>query len=104
MTVTSTEGVRLTGRFEEALVYALHIHGGQKRKGTDIPYMSHLLGVTGSVLEANGDEDQAIAALLHDAVEDQGGVERLADIRARFGEAVASIVDACSDSKTSNPG
>jgi GTP pyrophosphokinase len=104
MTGEAITGARLTGRFEEAVVYAIHVHGGQKRKGTGIPYVSHLLGVAGSVLDAGGDEDQAIAALLHDAVEDQGGEERLTDIQARFGAAVGAIVDACSDSKTSDPG
>jgi HD domain-containing protein len=91
----------LTSRFEAALVYAVHVHGGQTRKGTSIPYISHLLSVAGLVLEQEGtDEDMAIAALLHDAVEDQGGKERLADIRARFGDRVAVIVRLCGDSET----
>jgi len=85
-------------RFEEALIYAAHVHGGQRRKGPDgIPYIAHLLGVCALVLEDGGDEDEAIAALLHDAVEDQGGAERLEDIRVRFGERVATIVQACTD-------
>ena len=83
-------------RFEEALGYALRVHGGQTRKGTSIPYMAHLLGVTALVLEDGGNEDEAVAALLHDAVEDQGGTERLGDIRRRFGERVAEIVLSCS--------
>jgi len=83
-------------RFEEALGYALRVHGGQTRKGTAIPYMAHLLGVAALVLEDGGDEDEAAAALLHDAVEDQGGTERLEDIRRRFGERVAEIVLSCS--------
>lgn len=87
----------LTERFDEALAYASRIHREQRRKGTDIPYISHLLGVASLALEAGADEDQAIAALLHDAVEDQGGAERLADIRARFGDRVAAIVDHCTD-------
>ena len=89
---------QLTTRFDEALLYARAIHGGQKRKGSDIPYFAHLLGVASLTLEAGGSEDQAIAALLHDAAEDQGGHERLEDIRSRFGGAVADIVGACSDS------
>ena len=84
-------------RFEQALVYAAHVHGGQLRKGTTTPYLAHLLGVCALVLEDGGDEDEAIAALLHDAVEDQGGAERLADIRHRFGERVAKIVEGCTD-------
>lgn len=87
-------------RFNEALVYAATAHREQWRKGTDIPYVSHLLGVCSLVLEYGGDEDQAIAALLHDAVEDQGGAARLADIRSRFGDRVAEIVDACTDADT----
>lgn len=87
----------LTDRFDNALAYASGIHRGQFRKGTTIPYVSHLLGVASLALEAGADEDQAIAALLHDAVEDQGGASRLADIRARFGDRVAAIVDDCTD-------
>ena len=83
-------------RFEEALGYAQRVHGGQTRKGTSIPYMAHLLGVVSLVLEDGGNEDEAIAALLHDAVEDQGGTERLEDIRRRFGDRVAAIVMSCS--------
>jgi len=90
----------LSSRFEEALRYACIVHAGDIRKGTSIPYVSHLLAVAALVLEYGGDEDTAIAALLHDAVEDAGGEPRLADIRLRFGEAVAYIVDGCSDSKT----
>lgn len=87
----------LTERFDEALAYASRIHREQRRKGSGIPYISHLLGVASLAIEAGADEDQAIAALLHDAVEDQGGAERLADIRARFGDRVADIVDHCTD-------
>lgn len=90
---------RLTRRFDEALVYAREAHQGQVRKGTNIPYFAHLMGVAAIAIEAGASEDQAIAALLHDAVEDQGGADRLADIRARFGEEVARIVDDCSDSE-----
>jgi hypothetical protein len=85
-------------RFEEALVYTAQVHAEQKRKGTQTPYLAHLLGVAALVLGDGGSEDEAIAALLHDAVEDAGGHERLEDIRARFGECVAGIVAECSDS------
>ena len=88
----------LTERYAQAVVYASILHGAQVRKGTDIAYMSHLLGVSSLVIEAGGDEDLAIAALLHDAVEDAGGLPRLADVKARFGDRVADIVLACSDS------
>jgi (p)ppGpp synthase/HD superfamily hydrolase len=87
-------------RFEEALIYASHLHGAQLRKGTSIPYLSHLLGVASLAIENGADEDEAIAALLHDAVEDQGGAPRLKDIRSRFGDRVAEIVRDCSDSDT----
>ena len=88
----------LTNRFDEALAYASRIHRDQRRKGTAIPYVSHLLAVASLTLEHGGDEDQAIAALLHDSAEDQGGAERLADIEARFGRGVAAIVADCTDS------
>jgi (p)ppGpp synthase/HD superfamily hydrolase len=84
-------------RFEEALVYAARVHAGQKRKGTEVPYVSHLLMTAAIALEHGADEDEAIAALLHDAAEDQGGRPRLEDIRARFGDRVAAIVEACTD-------
>ena len=70
----------------------------QARKGTGTPYVGHLLGVASIVLDDGGTEDEAIAALLHDAVEDQGGRPRLEDIRTRFGDAVARIVEDCTDS------
>jgi (p)ppGpp synthase/HD superfamily hydrolase len=88
----------LTDRFDRALLYATHVHGGQVRKGTTIPYVAHLLAVAATVLEYGGSEDMAIAGLLHDAVEDQGGEPRLTDIRNRFGDRVAEIVRSCSDS------
>jgi (p)ppGpp synthase/HD superfamily hydrolase len=87
----------LTPRFEDALLCATRLHATQTRKGSGVPYVSHLLAVASLVLEAGGDEDHAIAALLHDAAEDQGGLATLAEIRARFGDAVADIVAACSD-------
>jgi GTP pyrophosphokinase len=70
----------LTDRFDRALLYATHVHGGQVRKGTSTPYVAHLLAVAATVLEYGGSEDMAIAALLHDAVEDQGGGARLSRI------------------------
>jgi (p)ppGpp synthase/HD superfamily hydrolase len=93
----------LTRRFEDALQYAVHVHGAQVRKGTSIPYVSHLLAVSGLVLEAGGDENVAISGLLHDAAEDGGGESRLANIRARFGDTVAEIVKDCSDSLADDP-
>src|SRR5262249_13573959 len=84
-------------RFERALVYATRAHATQFRKGTSRPYVSHLLGVASIVLTHGGNEDEAIAALLHDTVEDQGGQRRLRDIRRKFGSRVADIVEACSD-------
>lgn len=87
----------LTSRFENALVYATRLHAHQQRKDTGIPYVAHLLGVTALVIEDGGDEDQAIAALLHDAVEDQGGRPRLEEIGRRYGERVAAIVEGCTD-------
>jgi GTP pyrophosphokinase len=87
----------LTSRFDDALVYASRIHRNQVRKGTGIPYLAHLLAVTALVLEDEGDEDQAIAALLHDAAEDQGGLRILEEIRQKFGDRVAEIVDGCTD-------
>ena len=88
----------LTARYAHAVEYAGVIHATQTRNGTNIAYISHLLGVSSLVLEAGGNEDEAIAGLLHDAVEDCGGLPRLADVRARFGDRVADIVLACSDS------
>ena len=87
----------LSSRYEAALVMASQLHASQKRKGTSIPYISHLLAVSSLVLEHGGSEDQAIAALLHDAVEDQGGLPTLVKIRDHFGDVVAEIVDHCTD-------
>jgi (p)ppGpp synthase/HD superfamily hydrolase len=86
-----------TNRFESALLYALHLHAQQKRKGTPIPYISHLLAVTALVLEDGGSEDEAIAALLHDAIEDQGGEPIRQEIHRRFGDKVVEIVNGCTD-------
>jgi (p)ppGpp synthase/HD superfamily hydrolase len=94
----AANGIVLSRRFEKALVYVTRIHGKQVRKRTHRPYIGHLLSVASIVIEFDGDEDMAIAALLHDAVEDQGGLPRLRDIRRRFGKRVAHIVDGCTDS------
>jgi (p)ppGpp synthase/HD superfamily hydrolase len=93
----------LTDRFVKALEYGAELHRKQTRKGTRIPYVAHLLGVAGIVLEAGGNEDEAIAALLHDAVEDQGGLKTLKEIRKRFGSRVAKIVREGSDSESEDP-
>ncbi len=89
--------VSLTERYEEALKYAFQLHRRQVRKGSGIPYVSHLLAVSALVMQDGGDEDQAIAGLLHDAVEDQGGQKTLDEIQRKFGERVAGIVLGCSD-------
>ena len=89
--------VKLTRRFEQALLFAGREHAGQIRKGTPAPYISHLMGVAGLVLEAGGDEDLAIAALLHDVVEDCGGARMLKEVRRRFGKRVAHVVEGCTD-------
>ncbi|ESA34649.1 metal dependent phosphohydrolase [Leptolyngbya sp. Heron Island J] len=88
-------GVVLGARFETALVYAAQLHRQQRRKLTGVPYMAHLMAVAALVLEDGGSEDEAIAALLHDAVEDQGGLATLEVIRQRFGKAVADLVLGC---------
>ena len=87
-------------RFDTALAYAADLHRTQIRKGSGIPYVTHLLAVAAIVGEHGGTEDEVIAALLHDAVEDQGGLPRLAEIRARYGDAVAAIVWGCTDADT----
>ena len=88
----------LTDRYQEALVYAAQVHEGHLRKGGEsIPYLAHLMSVSALVLENGGGEDEAIAALLHDAIEDRGDRTDLAELRRRFGDHVAEIVDACSD-------
>ena len=93
----TTSSPRLSERFDEALAFASTLHRTQTRKGGDVPYVGHLLSVAGLVIEGGGTETQAIAALLHDAVEDQGGPPVLADIRTKFGDDVADIVAECSD-------
>ena len=87
----------LTKLYDDALLYASELHRTQVRKGTDIPYMSHLLSVSALVLKNGGDEEQAIAGLLHDAAEDQGGQETLEESARRGGHRVAGIVLDCTD-------
>lgn len=89
---------KLTDRFIDAVDFATRLHDTQLRKGSGVPYMAHLLAVASLVLEADGSEDEIIAALLHDGPEDQGGLKTLEEIRVRFGEDVAGIVAECSDS------
>lgn len=91
---------QLGQRFNAAFLYAAEKHATQKRKKTDVPYISHLMAVAALVLEAGGGEDEAIAALLHDVVEDCGGHPVLDEIRDRFGNRVAEIVDGCTDAYT----
>jgi (p)ppGpp synthase/HD superfamily hydrolase len=93
----NTTTPKLGERFSHALTFAADKHRTQVRKGGDIPYLGHLLSVAGLVIEAGGDETEAIAALLHDAAEDAGGEATLAEIRDIFGEAPAAIVAECSD-------
>lgn len=93
----------LTQRYADAVAYASTLHADQVRKSTSIPYISHLLGVSSLVLAAGGDEDMAIAALLHDGPEDQGGQVVLDEIRERFGDRVAHIVEGCTDSLAEDP-
>jgi (p)ppGpp synthase/HD superfamily hydrolase len=88
---------KLSSKFADAFNYALEKHGGQTRKGTPRPYIGHLIGVASIVLQYGGDEEQAIAALLHDAPEDAGGYPTLEEIREKFGERVARIVEGCTD-------
>jgi len=87
-------------RLQQAFTYASNLHANQKRKSKDVPYISHLMGVAAIVLEQGGSENQAIGALLHDAVEDQGGRPTLEEIRKRFGDEVAEIVEGCTDADT----
>ncbi len=93
--VGSESSTELGERFAQALVYATRVHRDQTRRGR--PYVAHLLRVAGLVIDDGGSEDEAIAALLHDAAEDQGGYRRLREIRTRYGADVAAIVDACTD-------
>lgn len=98
-----TQTLDLTPRFTQALEFARTIHQGQLRKGTAIPYLAHPLAVASLALGFGADEDEAIAALLHDAAEDGGGEPVLVYIRAAWGPKVEAVVRACSDSLTNNP-
>ena len=94
----STNPPLLSARFRNALDYATGLHAPQVRKGTDVPYITHLLAVCSLVLEDGGDEDQAIAALLHDAIEDQPrDGKTVKEIKRKFGDRVLAIVEACTD-------
>ena len=94
----STNPPLLSARFRSALDYATGLHAPQVRKGTDVPYITHLLAVCSLVLEDGGDEDQAIAALLHDAIEDQPrDGKTIKEIKRKFGDRVLAIVEACTD-------
>ena len=88
---------KLGPRFMRAIQFAAKKHAGQTRKASTVPYVAHLMGVASLVLEAGGDEDLAIAALLHDVVEDCGGVPMLKEVHRRFGKRVAEVVDGCTD-------
>ena len=108
-----SDSPKLTSRLEEALLYAARAHWNhirkvdrekERRPGSEIPYVAHLLAVTSLVLENGGGEDEAIAALLHDAIEDAGGSARREDIRVRFGDEIVRVVEACSDSDGDNKG
>lgn len=88
----------LSNRFSEALIYAAELHATQVRKGSGVPYIAHLLGTASIALEYAASEDEAIAALLHDAIEDGGGSTTREAIRSRFGDTVTAIVDGCTDS------
>jgi (p)ppGpp synthase/HD superfamily hydrolase len=89
--------MQLSRQFEKALTYVTRIHGRQLRKKTRIPYIAHILGVSAIAMEYGATETEAIAALLHDAVEDCGGAKRLRDIERKFGKDVARIVEGCTD-------
>jgi (p)ppGpp synthase/HD superfamily hydrolase len=89
--------IKLGPRFRRAFLFAAEKHAKQARKASTIPYIAHLMGVASLVLEFGGDEDMAIAALLHDVVEDCGGASMLKEVGRRFGDRVAKIVDGCTD-------
>ena len=98
--MNQTNKMVFSDRFTEALIYAIQLHRHQVRKCSNVPYISHLLSVTALVLEDGGSEDEAIAALLHDAIEDQGGDKTRQEIKAKFGNFVAEIVEGCTESDT----
>ena len=97
---TNGTSIKLGPRFQRAFLFAAKKHAGQTRKASTIPYVAHLMGVASLVLEFGGDEELAIAALLHDVVEDCGGVPILREVHQRFGARVAKVVDGCTDSDT----
>lgn len=99
MTDKTPPTIKLSSRFESALVYANQLHRHQIRKGSGVPYISHLLSVAALVIEDGGNEDEAIAALLHDAIEDQGGDQTRQEIKAKFGQNVVEIVNGCTDAE-----
>ena len=92
--------MKLSSRFTKALTYAAELHADQKRKVSGEPYVAHLLGVTAIVLQYGANEDEAIAAMLHDAIEDQGGSATREEIRRRFSDEIVRIVDGCTDADT----
>lgn len=92
------DAIKLGPRFLEAFLFAAEKHAGQVRKASTTPYIAHLMGVASLTLEFGGDEDMAIAALLHDVVEDCGGAPMLREVKKHFGSRVAKIVDGCTDS------
>ena len=92
--------MKMSEKFEEALVYATRLHCNQKRKKTGVPYIAHILGVTAIALEYGANETESIGALLHDTVEDCGGAPMLKEVRRRFGQRVAKVVDGCTDADT----
>ncbi|BAY21108.1 metal dependent phosphohydrolase [Calothrix sp. NIES-2100] len=89
--------VKLTEKFEAALIYATRLHAEQTRKISGVPYITHLLSVAALVLEAGGTEEEAIAGLLHDSIEDQGGKPTREEIRQRFGDTIVAIIDGCTE-------
>ena len=97
ITMTERGMLPVSLRLRDALDYAAELHAAQKRKGGGVPYLAHLLSVSALAMERGANEDEAIAALLHDAPEDQGGKATLEAIRSRFGDTVAHIVDGCTD-------
>lgn len=100
--LTSTHPT-LSPRYADALQFCFEIHAHQRRKGGSVPYIAHLLAVSALVMEQGGNEDEAIASLLHDAVEDCGGRPMLEKIRQRYGDTVAAIVEGCTDSFVVSP-
>lgn len=101
--MSTTPHVTLTARYFDAVAFSSFLHAKQVRKGKDIAYISHPLAVSALILEAGGDEDQAIAGLLHDTAEDCGGEPIIEQIRWRYGQRVAKAVRGCSDSVTTDP-